>query len=198
MPSPPSRRPPPSWRRAVRSGTGCCTKFVGDVVQGGAGTSTNMNANEVVANRALELLGQEFSAYAIVLEEDRNRLAEAVELVHEINLGATAIGTGLNAPAGYAEPVRRHWPGSSSSTPSSRSSCTPSRRASGTWSARPAPDRAVRRRGHRPQPVHRLRGGHRHRQGGPRHWTRSRRTSTGQGPPPRRGATSTDIPLNHS
>ncbi|MEV5978320.1 aspartate ammonia-lyase [Streptomyces sp. NPDC052114] len=161
-------------------------QFVVDVVQGGAGTSTNMNANEVVANRALELLGhpkgayahlhpnedvnlsqstndvyptavkvatisavhgllramsvvqdafaakalefrdvlkmgrtqlqdavpmtlgQEFSAYAVMLDEDRARLAEAVELIHEINLGATAIGTGLNAPAGYAETARRH------------------------------------------------------------------------------------------
>ncbi|MFD0145654.1 MULTISPECIES: aspartate ammonia-lyase [unclassified Streptomyces] len=161
-------------------------QFVVDVVQGGAGTSTNMNANEVVANRALELLGhakgeyqhlhpnedvnlsqstndvyptavriaaitavhgllqatsvlqdafaakalefrdvlkmgrtqlqdavpmtlgQEFSTYAVMLDEDRNRLAEAVELIHEINLGATAIGTGLNAPAAYAETARRH------------------------------------------------------------------------------------------
>jgi aspartate ammonia-lyase len=161
-------------------------QFVVDVVQGGAGTSTNMNANEVVANRALELLGhakgeyrylhpnedvnlgqstndvyptavkiatvfavrglldamsvlqdafarkavefhdvlkmgrtqlqdavpmtlgQEFSAYAVMIDEDRSRLAEAVQLIHEINLGATAIGTGLNAPAGYAESARRH------------------------------------------------------------------------------------------
>ncbi|MEU2779296.1 lyase family protein, partial [Streptomyces sp. NPDC007162] len=161
-------------------------QFVVDVIQGGAGTSTNMNANEVVANRALELmghqkgeyrylhpnedvnlgqstndvyptavkiatvyavrgllramavlqdsfgrkavefrdvlkmgrtqlqdavpmtLGQEFSTFAVMLDEDRSRLAEAVELIHEINLGATAIGTGLNAPAGYAESARRH------------------------------------------------------------------------------------------
>ena len=155
-------------------------QFVVDVIQGGAGTSSNMNANEVIANRALELmghakgeyqylhpndhvnlsqstndvyptavrvatifaatslvgamehlgaafsakavefrtvvkmgrtqlqdavpmtLGQEFNSYAITLGEDRARLAEASLLVHEINLGATAIGTGLNAPAGYA------------------------------------------------------------------------------------------------
>jgi len=161
-------------------------QFVVDVVQGGAGTSTNMNANEVIANRALELLGhakgeyhvlhpnehvnlsqstndvyptaikvatikavddlrtamhtlrsrflaksvefrgvlkmgrtqlqdavpmtlgQEFSTYAVMLAEDSDRLAEAVRLVHEINLGATAIGTGLNAPPGYAETARRH------------------------------------------------------------------------------------------
>ncbi|MFF4482151.1 aspartate ammonia-lyase [Stenotrophomonas sp. NPDC087984] len=161
-------------------------QFTVDVIQGGAGTSTNMNANEVIANRALELLGrekgdyahlhpnedvnlsqstndvyptavnvstiiavrelhsametlrqafaakaeefrdvlkmgrtqlqdavpmtlgQEFSAYAVMLEEDQNRLLEAATLVHEINLGATAIGTGLNAPKGYAEAARRH------------------------------------------------------------------------------------------
>jgi aspartate ammonia-lyase len=158
-------------------------QFVVDVIQGGAGTSTN---NEVIANRALELLGhekgqysflhpnedvnlgqstndvyptavkiatvfavrgllnamavlqdafarkgvefrdvlkmgrtqlqdavpmtlgQEFSAYAVMMDEDRSRLDEAVQLIHEINLGATAIGTGLNAPAGYAESARRH------------------------------------------------------------------------------------------
>ncbi|WP_432034774.1 aspartate ammonia-lyase [Streptomyces cucumeris] len=161
-------------------------QFTVDVIQGGAGTSTNMNANEVIANRALEILGhakgdyghlhpnedvnlsqstndvyptavkvatiiavhelhtametlratfaakaeefrgilkmgrtqlqdavpmtlgQEFSAYAVMLEEDQSRLLEAAGLVHEINLGATAIGTGLNAPAGYAEAARGH------------------------------------------------------------------------------------------
>lgn len=154
-------------------------EFVVDVIQGGAGTSTNMNANEVIANRALEILGrpkgeystlhpnehvnrsqstndvyptavkiaiiqatydliaameiletsfrakseefhdvlkmgrtqlqdavpmtlgQEFGAYAQMIAEDRARLREAVMLLHEINLGATAIGTQLNAPAGY-------------------------------------------------------------------------------------------------
>ncbi|MER5729037.1 aspartate ammonia-lyase [Streptomyces sp. NPDC002138] len=159
-------------------------QFVVDVIQGGAGTSTNMNANEVIANRALELLGrargdyrhlhpnedvnlgqstndvyptavriatvfavrglldamavlqdaftrkaaefrdvlkmgrtqlqdavpmtlgQEFSAFAVMLDEDRCRLAEALGLLYEINLGATAIGTGLNAPPGYAEAAR--------------------------------------------------------------------------------------------
>jgi aspartate ammonia-lyase len=161
-------------------------EFVVDVIQGGAGTSTNMNANEVIANRALELLGhgkgdyahvhpnehvnlsqstndayptavniatiiavrelseamtvlerafaekavefrkllklgrtqlqdavpmtlgQEFGTYAVMLGEDRLRLDEAVTLLHEINLGATAIGTGLNAPPGYAEAACRH------------------------------------------------------------------------------------------
>ena len=43
--------------REVQSGA-LDAHFVVDVIQGGAGTSTNMNANEVIANRALELLGQ--------------------------------------------------------------------------------------------------------------------------------------------
>jgi aspartate ammonia-lyase len=155
-------------------------EFVVDVIQGGAGTSTNMNANEVICNRALEILGhgkgeyrhlhpldhvnmsqstndvyptavklalqfgirrltgemralrvafeakasefndvlkvgrtqlqdavpmtlgQEFSTYAVMLGEDESRLAEAAALVREINLGATAIGTGINAHPDYA------------------------------------------------------------------------------------------------
>ena len=50
-------------------------------------------------------LGQEFSAYAVMIGEDEQRLREARALIQEINLGATAIGTGINAPAGYAEMV---------------------------------------------------------------------------------------------
>ncbi|MBM3358359.1 MAG: aspartate ammonia-lyase [Betaproteobacteria bacterium] len=160
-------------------------EFVVDVIQGGAGTSTNMNANEVIANRALELmgrkkgeykhlhpvdhvnmsqstndvyptavkvalhfgivrlvaamaelraafgakakefgdvikmgrtqlqdavpmtLGQEFSTYAVMLEEDESRLKEACLLIHEINLGATAIGTGITSHPDYAPLVCR-------------------------------------------------------------------------------------------
>jgi aspartate ammonia-lyase len=155
-------------------------EFVVDVIQGGAGTSSNMNANEVICNRALELLGhgrgeyrhlhpldhvnlsqstndvyptalrlalhfgirrllnemvllrkafeakaaefadvlkvgrtqlqdavpmtlgQEFSTYAVMLGEDEQRLGEAAGLIREINLGATAIGTGINAHPDYA------------------------------------------------------------------------------------------------
>jgi aspartate ammonia-lyase len=160
--------------------------FLVDMIQGGAGTSTNMNANEVIANRALELLGkdrgqyelvhpnnhvnlsqstndvyptaiklalhaaieelraalrelaeaflakgkefaphlkmgrtqlqdavpmtlgQEFRAFGHTILEDVDRLAEAQSLIREINMGATAIGTGINAPPGYAEAVCRH------------------------------------------------------------------------------------------
>ena len=156
------------------------SEFVVDVIQGGAGTSTNMNANEVIANRALEhlglsrgrydiihplnhinlsqstndvyptalrltlslkldglvvemqalqkaladkgaefvdvikmgrtqlqdavpmTLGQEFEAWSVMVGEDICRVGEAQALIREINLGATAIGTGLNAPPNYA------------------------------------------------------------------------------------------------
>ncbi len=153
------------------------TNFVVDMIQGGAGTSTNMNANEVIANRALELLdrekgdykychpnnhvnlsqstndayptavkiaiiksneslifvlkkeliesfrkkgkefssiikmgrtqlqdavpmtlGQEFEAYAVTLGEEIQRLEQNANLFLEVNMGATAIGTGINAP----------------------------------------------------------------------------------------------------
>ena len=160
--------------------------FMVDMIQGGAGTSTNMNANEVIANRGLELsghargdykhvhpnnhvnlsqstndvyptavkvalhraiellrdamrdlanaflvkgeefapfikmgrtqlqdavpmtLGQEFTAFGHTILEDVDRLGEAQALIREINMGATAIGTGINAPSGYAELVRAH------------------------------------------------------------------------------------------
>ncbi|MGV9670071.1 aspartate ammonia-lyase [Gordonia sp. NPDC003504] len=155
-------------------------QFVVDQIQGGAGTSTNMNANEVIANRALEILGysrgrydivhplehvnlgqstndvyptavkvalaraahaletslrglasrcrskadefsdvlklgrtqlqdavpmtlgQEFGAYAVTIAEDADRMSEATLLITEINLGGTAIGTGLNTDPDYA------------------------------------------------------------------------------------------------
>ena len=162
------------------------SEFVVDAIQGGAGTSTNMNANEVIANRALEIagfkkgeyehihplnhvnksqstndvyptalkvalileirelltamahlraayaakatefrdvikmgrtqlqdavpmtLGQEFATFARMTMEDEQRLIEVLPLLAEINLGGTAIGTGINAPAGYAaEACRR-------------------------------------------------------------------------------------------
>jgi aspartate ammonia-lyase len=161
-------------------------QFVVDVIQGGAGTSTNMNANEVIANRALELLGhsrgeyhivhpnnhvnlsqstndvyptairiasswalrdlrralgslrdaflmkgqefsdvvkmgrtqlqdavpmtlgQEFHAYGVTIGEDIDRLSDLTVHLHEINMGATAIGTGINTDPRYAGLVRAH------------------------------------------------------------------------------------------
>ena len=52
-------------------------------------------------------LGQEFTAFGHTILEDVDRLGEAQALIREINMGATAIGTGINAPAGYAETVCR-------------------------------------------------------------------------------------------
>lgn len=160
-------------------------QFPVDMMQGGAGTSTNMNANEVIANRGLELmghakgeyqylhpndhvncsqstndayptaiklavifslkdtlaamgelrsvlaakeeefahvlkmgrtenqdavpmtLGQEFGAYAVMVTTAMAALRRTVEELHEINMGATAIGTGINSPPGYADLVTR-------------------------------------------------------------------------------------------
>src|SRR5437016_12751720 len=53
-------------------------------------------------------LGQEFSTYAVMLGEDEQRLKEAVHLVCEINMGATAIGTGINANPDYAASLCPH------------------------------------------------------------------------------------------
>jgi aspartate ammonia-lyase len=155
--------------------------FTIDMIQGGAGTSTNMNANEVIANRGLELmghrkgqyehlhpnddvncsqstndayptaiklgviltlhdatsalrelrealeakavefadvlkmgrtenqdavpmtLGQAFGAYAVMIGDGIRYLNRAAEELHEVNMGATAIGTGINSPPGYAD-----------------------------------------------------------------------------------------------
>jgi len=157
--------------------------FIVDSIQGGAGTSINMNMNEVLANRALEILGktkgnyffcspnshvnmsqstndtistalriaaynetqlllkslsklidaldykgrefqdvlkmgrthlqdavpiklgQEFEAYASVLKRDIKRIKDATEELKNLNIGATAVGTGLNAQPEYVEIV---------------------------------------------------------------------------------------------
>lgn len=160
--------------------------FAVDMIQGGAGTSTNMNANEVIANRALEILGyekgqyeychpnnhvnlsqstndayptavkialinsnkkliavlntlvesfsakakefahiikmgrtqlqdavpmtlgQSFEAYAVTLAEEVERLNQNAQLFLEVNMGATAIGTGINSEPEYTEKVMKH------------------------------------------------------------------------------------------
>src|SRR5205814_10038553 len=53
-------------------------------------------------------LGQEFAAFGHTILEDVDRLGETQALIREINMGATAIGTRINAPAGYPEAVRIH------------------------------------------------------------------------------------------
>jgi aspartate ammonia-lyase len=160
--------------------------FTIDMIQGGAGTSTNMNANEVIANRALEILGhrkgqyeflhpnddvnrsqstndayptaikigviltmrdatsalhelkaalkakaaefsdvlkmgrtenqdavpmtlgQEFSAYAATIKDGIRYIERAAEEFLDVNMGATAVGTGINSPPGYAELCTKH------------------------------------------------------------------------------------------
>lgn len=161
-------------------------QFPVDAVQGGAGTSTNMNANEVIANRALEhlgkkkgdykvvhpnnhvnmsqstndvyptslrlatawmldqladevdhlqkalkkksqefadvlkmgrtqlqdavpmTLGQEFAAYSAMIEEEIEKIRRVQSQLYTVNMGATAIGTGITAPKGYDTIVTRH------------------------------------------------------------------------------------------
>ncbi|MCK4609060.1 MAG: aspartate ammonia-lyase [Gammaproteobacteria bacterium] len=161
-------------------------EFPIDMIQGGAGTSANMNANEVICNRALEIMGhqkgeyeylhpnnhvnlsqstndvyptaskiaivlssveliegieairdafftkskefkeiikmgrtqlqdavpmtmgQEFRAFGVSIDEDLVRLKEVLDLCNVINMGATAIGTGINTLPGYAEIVCSH------------------------------------------------------------------------------------------
>ncbi|WP_432773804.1 class II fumarate hydratase [Francisella salimarina] len=53
-------------------------------------------------------LGQEFSGYAALLEKNIERIKESLKGVYEIALGGTAVGTGLNAPNGFAEIVAKH------------------------------------------------------------------------------------------
>ena len=158
-------------------------QFIVDPIQGGAGTSTNMNANEVIANRAIELLGgvkgdytlvhpndhvncgqstndvyptcvkmtlyqvcgallkemealiavldersadfdgvvkmgrtqlqdavpirlgQEFAAYASVMRREKDRLERGQKEMLQLNLGGTAVGTGINATLAYVRQV---------------------------------------------------------------------------------------------
>jgi aspartate ammonia-lyase len=160
--------------------------FIVDPIQGGAGTSINMNTNEVIANRALEILGeqkgsyhiispnshvnmsqstndvfptaihiavlqlleilletmddmhyvfaqkakqfdhvikmgrthlqdavpirlgQEFEAYRRVVARDIKRIKQSRQHLYEVNMGATAVGTGLNADPHYIERVIQH------------------------------------------------------------------------------------------
>lgn len=162
------------------------SQFIVDPIQGGAGTSINMNTNEVIANRALEILGyekgnykvispnshvnmsqstndafptamhiailklinelletmekmkavledkakqfshiikmgrthlqdavpirlgQEFEAYSRALGRDIKRVASTRENLYEVNMGATAVGTGLNALSDYITSVDKH------------------------------------------------------------------------------------------
>jgi aspartate ammonia-lyase len=76
-------------------------QFVVDVIQGGAGTSTNMNANEVVANRALELLGAGRGSYSVVHPIDHVNLGQSTNDVYPsaLKLGLREAATGMLRPA---------------------------------------------------------------------------------------------------
>lgn len=53
-------------------------------------------------------LGMEFGGFAATITEDIHRIAQLSELLKEVNLGATAIGTGINAPAGHGDRAIRY------------------------------------------------------------------------------------------
>src|SRR5207253_2136417 len=71
-------------------GGGLHGEFVVDVIQGGAGTSTNMNANEVIANRALELLEHERGQYDIVHPNNHVNLSQSTNDVYPTALRIAA------------------------------------------------------------------------------------------------------------
>lgn len=66
--------------------------FIVDAVQGGAGTSANMNANEVVANRAIELLGGQKGDYGLIHPNDDVNMAQSTNDVYPTAGKLTAIG----------------------------------------------------------------------------------------------------------
>jgi aspartate ammonia-lyase len=53
-------------------------------------------------------LGHEFGAWALMVEDDLRELEEKISILYTINMGATAIGTGITAPKGYAKVVTKH------------------------------------------------------------------------------------------
>lgn len=65
-------------------------QFVVDVVQGGAGTSTNMNANEVIANRALEILGFQKGDYDVLHPNGRVNMSQSTNDVYPTSLKIAA------------------------------------------------------------------------------------------------------------
>ena len=70
-------------------------QFVVDVIQGGAGTSTNMNANEVIANRALDLMGQPRGLYDVLHPNDHVNASQSTNDVYPTALRLSAwIGMG--------------------------------------------------------------------------------------------------------
>jgi aspartate ammonia-lyase len=78
-------------------------QIIVDALQGGAGTSTNMNVNEVLANRAIELLGGEKGAYAVVHPLDHVNLGQSTNDVYPTALRVAAIQLVRELAAALAE-----------------------------------------------------------------------------------------------
>lgn len=68
-------------------------QFIVDRIQGGAGTSTNMNANEVIANRAIEILGGQKGDYTLVHPNDHVNCAQSTNDVYPTAIGMTLYET---------------------------------------------------------------------------------------------------------
>ena len=70
-------------------------QFVVDLIQGGAGTSTNMNANEVIANRALEILGHRRGEYQHLHPNEHVNLSQSTNDVYPtaLKLAACSLAT---------------------------------------------------------------------------------------------------------
>ncbi|MFD7501235.1 lyase family protein, partial [Streptomyces sp. NPDC059850] len=66
-------------------------QFTVDVIQGGAGTSTNMNANEVIANRALEILGHEKGEYGVLHPNEHVNLSQSTNDVYPTALKVATV-----------------------------------------------------------------------------------------------------------
>lgn len=78
-------------------------QFVVDPLQGGAGTSTNMNVNEVVANRAIELLGGDKGNYDLVHPLNDVNMSQSTNDVYPTALRIAAIGELRNTADAFAE-----------------------------------------------------------------------------------------------
>ena len=108
----------------IRSGS-LHEQFVVDQIQGGAGTSTNMNANEVIANRALELLGQRRGDYHVLHPLEHVNLGQSTNDVYptavKVALGIAA--RGLSDALAYWRPnmPTRQWSSATCSNSAVRS-----------------------------------------------------------------------------
>lgn len=83
-------------------------QFIVDPIQGGAGTSLNMNANEVIANRALELLGEEKGNYKIIHPNDHVNCGQSTNDVYPSAGRITSIRL-LKRGTELLEQLRRAW-----------------------------------------------------------------------------------------